>query len=148
MCVCGWEGGESPLRGHPGGCIRGHHCWLCAGKCIVRLPSLHRALSRPIPCKRRSRDQPAQILPQMDSGASPSAGSTNGTPRARTVLLEERHRRSKRGGPCMCSGGRPYSIPPCKRSPYEGRILLSDILNRRRPVGFVGECYLIRGGTL
>jgi hypothetical protein len=29
-----------------------------------------------------------------------------------------------------------YSIPPYKRSPCKGRILLSDILGRRRPVGF------------
>jgi hypothetical protein len=40
-----------------------------------------------------------------------------------------------------------YSIPPYKRMPYKGRILLSDILGRRRPVGFVREFYPIRGGT-
>jgi hypothetical protein len=42
----------------------------------------------------------------------------------------------------------PCSIPPYKRSPYKGMILLSDILGRRRPVGFVRESYLIRGGAL
>jgi hypothetical protein len=41
-----------------------------------------------------------------------------------------------------------YSIPPYKWSPYKGRILLSDILGRRRRVGFVRESYAIRGGTL
>jgi hypothetical protein len=40
------------------------------------------------------------------------------------------------------------SIPPYKWSPYMGRILLSDILGRRRPVGFVRESYPIRGGAL
>jgi hypothetical protein len=37
---------------------------------------------------------------------------------------------------------------PHKRSPYEGRILLSDVFGRRRPVGFVRESYPVRGGTL
>jgi hypothetical protein len=41
-----------------------------------------------------------------------------------------------------------YSIPPYKRSPYNVRIPLSDILGRRRPVGFVRESYPLRGGTL
>jgi hypothetical protein len=41
-----------------------------------------------------------------------------------------------------------YSVPPYKRFPYKGRILLSDILGRRRPVGFVRESYPIMGGTL
>jgi hypothetical protein len=40
-----------------------------------------------------------------------------------------------------------YSIPPYKRSPYKGRILLSDILGRRRPVDFVRESHPIRGRT-
>jgi hypothetical protein len=30
-----------------------------------------------------------------------------------------------------------HSIPPYKRSPFKGRILPSDILGRRRSVGFV-----------
>jgi hypothetical protein len=38
-----------------------------------------------------------------------------------------------------------YSIPLYKRSPYKGRILPSDILGRRRPVGSVRESYPIRG---
>jgi hypothetical protein len=37
-----------------------------------------------------------------------------------------------------------YSIPPYKRSPYEGRIPLSDIFGRRRPVGFVKKFHPIR----
>jgi hypothetical protein len=41
-----------------------------------------------------------------------------------------------------------YRIPPYKRSPYKGRILVSDILGRRRPIGFVREPYPIRSGTL
>jgi hypothetical protein len=41
-----------------------------------------------------------------------------------------------------------YSISPCKRTPYKGRIFLSDILGRRRHIGFVRESYHIRGGTL
>jgi hypothetical protein len=39
-------------------------------------------------------------------------------------------------------------LPPNKRSPYQVRILPSDILGRRRPVGFVRESYPVRGGTL
>jgi hypothetical protein len=34
-----------------------------------------------------------------------------------------------------------YSIPPYKRSPDKGRDLLSAILGRRQPVGFVRESY-------
>jgi hypothetical protein len=41
-----------------------------------------------------------------------------------------------------------YSIPPYKRSPSKGRVLLIDVLGRRRPVGFVREFYPIWGGTL
>jgi hypothetical protein len=41
-----------------------------------------------------------------------------------------------------------YSTPSYKRSPYKGRIHLSEILGRRRPVGFVRESYPIRGGNL
>jgi hypothetical protein len=41
-----------------------------------------------------------------------------------------------------------YIIHPYKRSPYKGRLQLSDILGRRRPVGFVREPYPIRVGTL
>jgi hypothetical protein len=37
---------------------------------------------------------------------------------------------------------------PHKRSPNKGRILLSDILGRRRPEGFVRESYPIGGRTL
>jgi hypothetical protein len=37
---------------------------------------------------------------------------------------------------------------PYKRSPYTGRILLSDVLGRRRPVEFVRDSYPIRGATL
>jgi hypothetical protein len=40
-----------------------------------------------------------------------------------------------------------YSLPPYKRSPYKGRLLLSDILSRRRP-GTVRESYSIRGQIL
>jgi hypothetical protein len=37
---------------------------------------------------------------------------------------------------------------PRTRSLYKGRILLSDILGRRQPAGFVSESCPIRGGTL
>jgi hypothetical protein len=41
-----------------------------------------------------------------------------------------------------------YSIPPYKRSPYEGRILLIDVLGRRRPVGSCKRILSHRCGTL
>jgi hypothetical protein len=41
-----------------------------------------------------------------------------------------------------------YSTPPYKRSPHKRRILPSDILCRRRPVGVVRESHPIRGRTL
>jgi hypothetical protein len=41
-----------------------------------------------------------------------------------------------------------YSIPPYDRSPCKGKILPSDLLGRRWPVGFVRESYPIGGGTL
>jgi hypothetical protein len=52
-----------------------------------------------------------------------------------------------------CDGGlhpsTTHSTPPYKRSPNKGRILISDILGRRRPVGLcVRESYPRRGGTL
>jgi hypothetical protein len=40
-----------------------------------------------------------------------------------------------------------YSILPYRRFPYKRKILLSDILGRRRPVGSVRESYPIRSGT-
>jgi hypothetical protein len=51
-------------------------------------------------------------------------------------------------GFCILQLGFPYNIFPYKRSPDKGRILMSDILGRRRPVGFMRESYPIRGGTL
>jgi hypothetical protein len=41
-----------------------------------------------------------------------------------------------------------FGISPYKRFPYKGRILLSDILGRRRPVIYVRESYPRRGGSL
>jgi hypothetical protein len=41
-----------------------------------------------------------------------------------------------------------YCISQYKRSPSKGKILLSDILGRRRPVGSVRESYPKSGGIL
>jgi hypothetical protein len=38
--------------------------------------------------------------------------------------------------------------PPKKRPPYDGKILPSDILGRRRPVGIVKESYPVRARIL
>jgi hypothetical protein len=49
---------------------------------------------------------------------------------------------------CKVGSNPDIQYTPYKRSPFKGRILLSDILGRRRPVGFVRETYLIRGVIL
>jgi hypothetical protein len=43
------------------------------------------------------------------------------------------------------SGTLLYSILPYEQSPYKGRILPSDILGRRRPVGFCERIFSHRG---